>query len=233
MGKPNVGKSSLLNALVKEKRAIVTHIPGTTRDLIEEHITIKGIQVNIMDTAGIRNTDDLVERMGVERTKESIDDADLIIAMFDASLPFEVEDQDILDRVKDKRCLCIINKIDMPIAFDRRRIEEKFPSGDLIEISLKDGKGIDKVEKYIYDMVYSGDVTASDQPMVTNIRHEGLLKSSYGHLLDAREALKSGIPLDLVSIDIRSAWQELGSITGEFVTDDIIDRIFSKFCLGK
>src|SRR5699024_2048660 len=144
------------------------------------------------DTAGIRNTNDLVERMGVERTKESIDDADLIIAMFDASLPFDVEDQDILDRVKDKRCLCIINKIDMPIVFDRRRIEEKFPSGALREISLKDGKGIDKVEKYIYDMVYSGDVTASDQPMVTNIRHEGLLKSSYGHLLDAREALKSG-----------------------------------------
>lgn len=233
VGKPNVGKSSLLNALVRENRAIVTHIPGTTRDVIEEYITIKGIQINIMDTAGIRTTDDVVEKIGVERTKKSIEEADLVIAMFDASLPFEREDEEILKRLEGKKVLNIINKMDMPVLLDIDKIRARTSSEDIIEISLREGKGIDRVENYIYNMVYSGDIVASDQPMVTNIRHERLLRSGYQHLLSAKEALDMGVPLDLISIDIRSAWQDLGSITGEFVTEDIIDRIFSNFCLGK
>ncbi|NMA95062.1 MAG: tRNA uridine-5-carboxymethylaminomethyl(34) synthesis GTPase MnmE [Clostridiales bacterium] len=233
VGKPNVGKSSLLNALVKENRAIVTSIPGTTRDVIEELITIKGIQVNITDTAGLRTTEDMIEQMGVERTKKSIDEADLIIAVFDGSLPFEVEDKDILKRVEDKKVLYVINKIDMPRKLDTRNIKDIASLEDIIEISVKSGKGIDRVEDYIYNMVYSGDVSIDDGPIITNIRHERLLKSSYDHLIEAKAAIDIGMPLDLVAIDIRAGWEDLGSITGEFVTDDIIDRIFSNFCLGK
>lgn len=233
VGKPNVGKSSLLNALVRENRAIVTHIPGTTRDIIEEYITIKGIQVNIIDTAGIRETEDEVEKIGVERTKKSIEEADLVIAMFDASIPFEREDEEILNRVKGKKVLNIVNKTDLPILFDIEKIRDIAPNSDIIEISLLEDEGIEDIEEYIYDMVYSGKVTASDQAIVTNIRHESLLKSSYNHLLEAKEALDDGVPLDLISIDIRSSLNDIGVITGEFVTDDIVDRIFSEFCVGK
>lgn len=233
VGKPNVGKSSLLNALVRENRAIVTHIPGTTRDIIEEYISIRGIQVNIIDTAGIRETEDVVEKIGVERTKKSIDEADLIIAMFDASVPFEKEDEEILERIKDKKVLVIVNKTDLPNLLDIEKIKSTIPDGDIIETSLIKGEGVEEIENYIYNMVYSGNVTVSDEPMVTNIRHENLLKSSYKHLLDAKNALEHGVPLDLISIDIRSSLDDIGVITGEFVTDDIVDRIFSNFCVGK
>lgn len=233
VGKPNVGKSSLLNALVRENRAIVTHIPGTTRDIIEEYISIRGIQVNIIDTAGIRETEDVVEKIGVERTKKNIDEADLIIAMFDASVPFEKEDEEILGRIKDKKVLVIVNKTDLPNLLDIEKIKSTIPDGDIIETSLIKGEGVEEIENYIYNMVYSGNVTVSDEPMVTNIRHENLLKSSYKHLLDAKNALEHGVPLDLISIDIRSSLDDIGVITGEFVTDDIVDRIFSNFCVGK
>lgn len=233
VGKPNVGKSSLLNALVRENRAIVTHIPGTTRDIIEEYISIRGIQVNIIDTAGIRETEDVVEKIGVERTKKNIDEADLIIAMFDASVPFEKEDEEILERIKDKKVLVIVNKTDLPNLLDIEKIKSTIPDGDIIETSLIKGEGVEEIENYIYNMVYSGNVTVSDEPMVTNIRHENLLKSSYKHLLDAKNALEHGVPLDLISIDIRSSLDDIGVITGEFVTDDIVDRIFSNFCVGK
>lgn len=233
VGKPNVGKSSLLNALVRENRAIVTHIPGTTRDIIEEYISIRGIQVNIIDTAGIRETEDVVEKIGVERTKKSIDEADLIIAMFDASVPFEKEDEEILERIKDKKVLVIVNKTDLPNLLDIEKIKSTIPDGDIIETSLIKGEGVEEIENYIYNMVYSGNVTVSDEPMVTNIRHENLLKLSYKHLLDAKNALEHGVPLDLISIDIRSSLDDIGVITGEFVTDDIVDRIFSNFCVGK
>ncbi|HHW71403.1 MAG TPA: tRNA uridine-5-carboxymethylaminomethyl(34) synthesis GTPase MnmE, partial [Clostridiales bacterium] len=192
VGKPNVGKSSLLNALVRENRAIVTHIPGTTRDIIEEYISIRGIQVNIIDTAGIRETEDVVEKIGVERTKKSIDEADLIIAMFDASVPFEKEDEEILGRIKDKKVLVIVNKTDLPNLLDIEKIKSTIPDGDIIETSLIKGEGVEEIENYIYNMVYSGNVTVSDEPMVTNIRHENLLKSSYKHLLDAKNALEHG-----------------------------------------
>ena len=199
--------------MVRENRAIVTHIPGTTRDIIEEYISIRGIQVNIIDTAGIRETADVVEKIGVERTKKNIDEADLIIAMFDASVPFEKEDEEILGRIKDKKVLVIVNKTDLPNLLDIEKIKSTIPDGDIIETSLIKGEGVEEIENYIYNMVYSGNVTVSDEPMVTNIRHENLLKSSYKHLLDAKNALEHGVPLDLISIDIRSSLDDIGVIT--------------------
>lgn len=233
VGKPNVGKSSLLNAMVRQNRAIVTDIPGTTRDIIEDYITIRGILVKLIDTAGIRETEDVVEKIGVERSRESIEMADLVILMFDASVPLEQGDMDILRYVKDKNVLVLVNKIDKPIMIDVEYIKKALPGHTIIETSLSSGEGIDKIEEYIYNMVFSGQITANDEIFVTNVRHEESLFDSKKHILDAIDAIDKGVPLDLVSIDIRGAWEKLGFITGETISEDLIDRIFSKFCLGK
>ena len=234
IGKTNVGKSSLLNALVKEDRAIVTDIPGTTRDVIEEYINIKGVAVRIIDTAGIRETLDQVEQIGIQRSKQNIESADLIITVLDASSPLEDEDKEILKYLKDRKALVILNKIDKPVVLDRNDIEKQLGNEiPIVETSLALGKGIDKVEDIIYKMFFRGELEISDDLMITNIRHQETLNKAHKHLLDALEGIDNQIPMDIVSIDLRSAVDSLGSITGETVTEDLIDKIFSEFCLGK
>ncbi|NLU36278.1 MAG: tRNA uridine-5-carboxymethylaminomethyl(34) synthesis GTPase MnmE [Clostridiales bacterium] len=232
IGKPNVGKSSLLNALVRENRAIVTDIPGTTRDVIEEYVNIKGVLVRILDTAGIRETKDLVEKIGVEKSRELTRDADLILLLLDSSQPLEKEDIEILQMLKDKKILILLNKSDKPAAIDEEDIR-KLTGSTIIKTSMIDGTGLDEVEDYIYNMVYSGKIEPSNPLMITSNRHKEALIRAEKHLGEALETLDALMPLDMVSIDIRNVWEALGEITGESLTENLIDKIFSEFCLGK
>lgn len=233
IGKPNVGKSSLLNALLEENRAIVTDIPGTTRDIIQEYLNIRGIPINIIDTAGIRETRDEVERIGVERTKEYFKKADLVILIIDSSDSITQEDEEIFELVKDKKIITLINKVDLPTRLDIERVK-KFTEGKrVIEVSVKTGKGIDELKDEIYNLVYKGEVKYSSEVLITNVRHKNLLIKAKSSLLVAVETLKQQVPLDMVSIDIRECLDYIGEITGETVQEDIINRIFSQFCIGK
>jgi len=230
VGKPNVGKSSLLNALLRENRAIVTDIPGTTRDIIEESLNINGLLVRILDTAGIRETADLVEELGVERSKKSIEDADLVLWVLDASKPFDDEDRRIMKEISGKKVIAVLNKTDKPMVLDLKDVKLDVP---VIHTSMVLNKGIDDIERCIYDSAMEGKVEADDGILITNLRHQEALMRAKEHVVEALQAFKNDIPLDLVSIDIRSACDALGTITGETVTEDLIDKIFSEFCVGK
>lgn len=233
IGKPNVGKSSLLNALLEENRAIVTDIPGTTRDIIEEYLNIRGIPINIIDTAGIRETRDEVEKIGVEKTKEYFSKADLVIFIIDSSDELTVEDREIFNLIKDKKCLILINKVDLPPKLDRVKVKEYGEGKKIIDISVIEGKGIEILKEEIYNLVYGGGVMYSSEALVTNIRHKDLLEKAKSSLLNAMDTLNAQMPLDLISIDIRQCLDYIGEITGETVGEDIINRIFSQFCVGK
>ncbi|MGE5633464.1 MAG: tRNA uridine-5-carboxymethylaminomethyl(34) synthesis GTPase MnmE [Caulobacteraceae bacterium] len=233
IGRPNVGKSSLLNVLLKENRAIVTEVPGTTRDIIEEYLSIGGVLVRLIDTAGIRETEDVVEKIGVQRTKEAINRAELIVLVIDASKELQHEDKAIISLVEGKRVIVALNKIDLGIKCDRSSLERMFGSGSLIEMSVKNKLGIDKLEEYINNMVFQGKLSIKKNMLVTNIRHKDLLDKARESIKRALESLKGGIPVDLVSVDIKDAWNNLGAITGDTVEEDIINEIFSKFCIGK
>lgn len=234
VGKSNVGKSSLMNALVREERAIVTDIPGTTRDVIEESINIKGVALRILDTAGIRDTLDQVEKIGIDRSRKNIHSADLIITVLDASSSLEPQDKEILGYLKGKKALVVLNKIDKPSLIDigdiEKGLDEHIP---VIETSLTMGKGIDIIEDSIYSMFFKGDIEISNEAMITNTRHHEALIRTKDHLLEALDGLGDEMPLDIISIDLRDAVDSLGSITGESVTEDLVNRIFSEFCLGK
>jgi tRNA modification GTPase len=232
VGKPNVGKSSLLNVLLQEKRAIVTDIPGTTRDVIEEYINIKGIPVKLVDTAGIRNTHDVVEAIGVQKSKEYIDKADLIIFMVDSSRPLEDEDKEIIDMIKDKKCIVVINKIDLPLKADVDYIKSIFGENSLVKASVSIEKGVEEIKQKIVDLVYEGKVSAKDV-YITNVRHKDILMKAVESLNAGIEALDNGMPIDFASIDFKDAYLKLGEITGDTVAEDIIDRIFADFCIGK
>jgi tRNA modification GTPase len=233
IGKPNVGKSSLLNALIEENRAIVTDIPGTTRDIIEEHLNIEGIPVNIIDTAGIRKTEDIIEKIGVEKTREYVERADLVIFVLDSSEAVSLEDIEIFRLIKDMKCIMIINKVDLPKKLDMKDIETYVPGKRTIEVSVKENYGIELIKDEIVNIVYSGEVKSSSEVLVTNIRHKDLLMKSRISMTNAIKTIKMGLPLDLVSIDIRQALEYIGEITGETVQEDIISRIFTQFCIGK
>jgi tRNA modification GTPase len=233
IGKPNVGKSSLLNALIEENRAIVTDIPGTTRDIIEEHLNIKGIPVNIIDTAGIRETEDMIEKIGVEKTREYVNRADLVILVLDSSDKLSSEDEEIFEMIKNRKSIILINKVDLPSKLDRNDIEKYLTGKKFIEVSVKESYGVELVREEIYNIVYSGEVRSSSEVLVTNIRHKELLIKSKSSLMDAIKTLNINMPLDLVSIDIRQALEYIGEITGETVQEDIINRIFTQFCIGK
>lgn len=233
VGKPNVGKSSLLNALLEENRAIVTDIPGTTRDVIEEYLNIKGIPINIMDTAGIRKTEDEVERIGVERTKEYFSKADLIIFILDSSDELTSEDKEIFELIVDKKCLILINKVDLPSKINRDLVENYSSGKKVIDVSIIEDKGIDILKEEIYNLVYSGEIGYESEALITNIRHKDLLLKAKLSLSNAVDTLNSVMPLDLVSIDIRQCLDYIGEITGESMQEDIINRIFSQFCVGK
>jgi tRNA modification GTPase len=231
VGKPNVGKSSLLNELVMEKRAIVTDVPGTTRDVIEEYINIEGIPIKIIDTAGIRETEDVVEKIGVERSKEKIEDADLIIIVLDLSRELDNDDKDIIKYIKDKKYLVILNKSDLKTVLNKDEISS-LESKYIIETSTKTGEGLDTIRKLIKDMFFRGEISASDV-MITNSRHKEALIRAKERCEAALLTLNNKLSIDFASIDVRSAWSHLGEITGETLEEDIIDKIFSEFCIGK
>ncbi|MDU5228843.1 MAG: tRNA uridine-5-carboxymethylaminomethyl(34) synthesis GTPase MnmE [Anaerococcus sp.] len=230
LGKPNVGKSSLLNALLKENRAIVTDIPGTTRDLISEYINLGSFTLKINDTAGIRDTDDVVEKIGVDKSIEISKASDLIMALFDTSRKFDKEDQKILDLIEGKNSIIILNKTDLDQQFDRAI----FDGVDLpiIETSMTENIGIDKLEETITEIFDTSEINR-ESILITNTRHERLLNEANKKLNESLADIKRGIPLDAVEVDLRGSYDDLGLIIGESVSDEIMDKVFKEFCVGK
>lgn len=233
LGKPNVGKSSLLNAILRENRAIVTDVPGTTRDIIEEYVNIDGIPLKIVDTAGIRDTEDLVEKIGVDRAKNVVSRADLIIAVFDTSRELTKEDMDIIDIIKDKKSIVLLNKTDLPNKIELEDLQKQLGNKKLIVTSIAKGVGVEELEKSIKEMFYSGNVEISSGIVVTNVRHKNQLERAKKNISDALQGIKQGVPLDCVEVDVKNCWENLGEISGDTVSEDIIDKIFSEFCIGK
>lgn len=233
VGKPNVGKSSLLNAILNESRAIVTEIAGTTRDIIEEYVNIGGIPLRIVDTAGIRETDDIVEQIGVQKSKESIESADLVIMMLDSSRELTDEDIDILTSLDNKKSIILMNKTDLLPAITEEDIEKYGKGKTIIKISALEKKGIEELEKEIEKMVYEGQLKTENDIMVTNARHKNSLETAFNACNDALEALGQNIELDIVETDFKIAWDSLGKITGDTVSEDLLDTIFREFCIGK
>ena len=233
LGKPNVGKSSLLNAILRENRAIVTDIPGTTRDIIEEFVNIDGIPLKIIDTAGIRNTENIVEQIGVDRAKDMVDKADLIIAVFDASESLTEEDFHIIEIIRDKDAIILLNKSDLPNKYGEEDLQNLLPDKNIITTSIANEIGIDVLENSIKEMFYSGEIELDNDPMITNIRHKNQLVKAKENISDAMDSIKLGMPLDCIEVDIKNCWDNLGEITGQGIGEDILDRIFSEFCIGK
>jgi len=236
IGKPNVGKSSLLNALLKENRAIVTDIPGTTRDAIEEFINLGGVPIKIIDTAGIRDTEDLVEKIGVEKAKEFINKADLVLFVLDILTGVTEADRNILNNyLKDVPTIVLVNKSDLKDSnFDIESI--KVAVGDdkaILQISALESEGIDELEKQILELFFSGQIDTSNDELITNVRHVQALTSALDYLESALNSLNLYLPSDFLAIDLKAAWESLGKITGETVEEDLLDQIFSQFCLGK
>lgn len=232
VGKPNAGKSSLLNSLVGKERAIVTDIAGTTRDILEEQINLNGISLNVIDTAGIRKTDDIVEKIGVDRAKESIKDADLVIYVVDSSRELSNEDYDIIELIKEKNTIILLNKMDLaPVVTKDEML--KLSDKKVISISAKENKGIDELEETIKDMFFHGKIEMNDEVYITNVRHKTALKNAYNSLELVKKSIENQMPEDFYSIDLMNAYEELGTIIGESVEDDLVNEIFSKFCMGK
>lgn len=229
IGKPNVGKSSLLNVLLDENRAIVTDIPGTTRDLITEYISFGDFTLKINDTAGIRETEDLVEKIGVDKSIELSQNSDLILAIFDRSREFDQEDQKILDLIKDKNALIILNKCDLKPSFDKSVFAGHTP---LIECSMTEELGIDKLEEKIKE-IFDNKELDRESVLITNTRHERLLTSAKNKLDSSINDIKMGIPIDACEVDLSSAYEDLGLIIGQAVSGEIMDKVFKEFCVGK
>lgn len=232
VGKPNAGKSSLLNILVGADRAIVTDIAGTTRDVLEEQINLDGITLNLVDTAGIRDTDDIVEKIGVDRAKQYADSADLIIYVIDSSTELDDNDFSIIDILKDKNAIVLLNKSDLS-TITTEDIVKKYLDKPVIYISAKDRTGIDELESKISEMFLHGQVSFNDEVYITNIRHKNSLTEALNSLKLVVESINNDMPEDFYSIDLMNAYEELGLIIGEAVEDDLMQEIFSKFCMGK
>ncbi|MEX5286115.1 tRNA uridine-5-carboxymethylaminomethyl(34) synthesis GTPase MnmE [Selenomonas sputigena] len=233
VGKPNVGKSSLLNALLREERAIVTDIPGTTRDSIEEYVNIGGVPLRIIDTAGIRATDDAVERIGVEKARTYVENAALILALFDGSLPLEAEDEDILCLLEGKEAFLLVTKSDLPRRLDLEGLRERFPGRLVLEITTKEETGLAPLRDALVRHVYGGSDTKVSENFIDDLRTKDILEKVEACLLEALHSLESGMGVDFISIDLRVAWEKLGEITGDTINDDIMNEIFSRFCVGK
>ena len=233
LGKPNVGKSSLLNALVGTPRAIVTDIPGTTRDTIEEMMNIGGIPLKLIDTAGIRHTDDIVEQQGVERSKAVQERAELHLMMFDASQPLNEADHELLKTAQASKAILILNKMDLPVVTSPTALLAHCPKKQVVETAIPEGKGLDKLKATISEELLGGELGIGESPIVTNARHQEALRRANEGLNYAIESLENGMPPDLIAVDLRIGLEGLGDIVGKTTTEDILDRIFSQFCVGK
>ena len=232
VGKPNAGKSSLLNVLVGEERAIVTDIEGTTRDVLEENIQLQGVSLNIMDTAGIRETKDVVEKIGVDKAKNHANEADLIIYVADASRPLDDNDEEIIEMIRDKQAIVLLNKSDLDMVVTKEELQEKL-NKPMIVISAKEEQGIKELEETLKEMFFHGDISFNDEVYITNIRHKTALQDAAESLEKVLISIENGMPEDFYSIDLLDAYESLGSITGETIGEDLVNEIFSKFCMGK
>ena len=247
VGKPNAGKSSLLNLLVGEDKAIVTDIAGTTRDVLEESIKLQGISLNVIDTAGIRTTEDVVEKIGVEKAKKYALDADLIIYVVDASVALDESDYDIMDMISNKKVIILLNKTDLESVVTEEimlnEINRKYKDKDIckniyenihfIKTSTKENRGIDLFEEKIKEMFFKGEISFNDEVVITNMRHKEAIMNAYDSMLQVRTSLENDMPEDFYSIDLMSAYASLGTIIGEEVGEDLVNEIFAKFCMGK
>ena len=232
LGKPNAGKSSLLNLLLGENRAIVTDIAGTTRDILEEYITLHGITLKIVDTAGIRETEDIVEKIGVDRAREMAQKADLILYVVDSSVPLDSNDEEIMSMLNGKKAIILYNKTDLKAAIEIDRLREK-TGHPVIPISAKEETGITELEEKIKDMFFGGELSFNDEVYITNARHKAALEEADKSLDLVRNSILGGLPEDFFSIDLMNAYENLGKILGESVGEDLVNEIFSKFCTGK
>ena len=232
VGKPNVGKSTLLNSLLREERAIVTHVAGTTRDVIEEVINIKGIPLVLVDTAGIRQTDDIVENIGVEKSKEFIEKADLVLLVLDASRELEDEDREVINQINEnhKKVIVLLNKIDL-----ERKIDlDEYNFENIVEISAQKNVGIEDMEEKIYSFIVDEKVEdSSEKLIITNVRHKTALEKTKDAIKNIFETIDMGLPMDLISVDLKEALDSLSEITGEISSEDILDHVFGNFCVGK
>ena len=232
VGKPNAGKSSLLNVLVGEERAIVTDIAGTTRDVLEESIKLHGITLNVMDTAGIRDTEDIVEQIGVNKAKEQAGEADLIIYVIDASRKLDQNDFDIIEMIRDKKAIILLNKSDLDTVVTKNMVQVHIDK-PMIEISAKEERGIQELEDTLKNMFFDGEISFNDEVYITNIRHKTALQDAHESLKKVIFSIENDMPEDFYSIDLLDAYESLGSITGETIGEDLVNEIFSKFCMGK
>ena len=232
VGKPNAGKSSLLNVLLGEERAIVTDIAGTTRDVLEEQMSLSGISLNIIDTAGIRSTEDVVEKIGVKKAKTYAQDADLIIYVVDSSTGLDENDEEIMEMIRGRKAIVLLNKMDLDCVTTEEDIK-KYLDKPVIPVSAKEEQGIDRLEQTVKDMFYEGSISFNDEIYITNMRQKAALKEALDSLEQVSVSIQNQMPEDFFSIDLMNAYEELGSITGESVGEDLVNEIFSKFCMGK
>lgn len=233
VGKPNAGKSSLLNLMVGEERAIVTDIAGTTRDILQESVNINGITLNIIDTAGIRDTEDVVEKIGVERAKEYAKDADLIIYVVDASTKLDENDEEIMKMVSDRKTVVMLNKTDLEAVTSEEILREKLPDKIIIPVSAKENRGMEVLEETLKELFFEGKLSFNDQVTITSVRHKAALMEAHESLRQVETSLEMQMPEDFYSIDLMAAYESLGTIVGESVGEDLVNEIFSKFCMGK
>ena len=232
VGKPNAGKSSLLNVLVGEDRAIVTDIAGTTRDVLEESIQLQGISLNIMDTAGIRDTEDIVEKIGVDKAKAHANEADLVIYVVDASRDLDENDFEIMEMIQDKKSVVLLNKSDLDTVVTKDMVKKHIDK-PMIEISAKEESGIRELEETLKNMFFHGEISFNDEVYITNVRHKTAIQNAYDSLQKVIMSIDNDMPEDFYSIDLLDAYESLGSITGETIGEDLVNEIFSKFCMGK
>ncbi|WNS75501.1 tRNA uridine-5-carboxymethylaminomethyl(34) synthesis GTPase MnmE [Bacillus sp. DTU_2020_1000418_1_SI_GHA_SEK_038] len=233
VGRPNVGKSSLLNSLVQENKAIVTDIPGTTRDVIEEYVNVRGVPLRLLDTAGIRETEDIVERIGVERSRQVLKEADLILLVLNYSDDFTEEDENLFEAVEGMDVIVIVNKTDLPQKIDMERVRNLSRNHKLVTTSLLEDRGVDELEEAIASLFFEGSIESRDMTYVSNSRHIALLNQAFSAMEDALMAVEMGTPIDIVQIDFTRTWELLGEIIGDSVHESLIDQLFSQFCLGK
>ncbi|EOH91259.1 tRNA uridine-5-carboxymethylaminomethyl(34) synthesis GTPase MnmE [Enterococcus pallens] len=233
IGRPNVGKSSLLNYLLHEEKAIVTDIAGTTRDVIEEYVSVRGVPLKLVDTAGIRETEDIVERIGVERSRKALSEADLILLVLNQGEELTQEDRNLLEATKELKRIILLNKTDLPVKLDRKELQKLIGKDELLAISVLQQDGLNQLEEAIANLFFGGQTGEKDATYVSNTRHIALLENASQALKEVQNGIEAGMPVDLVQIDMTRCWDYLGEIVGDSVQDELITQLFSQFCLGK